>query len=183
MSDSIQAISEQINLLALNAAIEAARAGEYGKGFAVVADEIRKLAEASTSTVEHINSLVGEVNSAFKELSNGSEKLLDFIDSKVIADYNTLVEVGEKYLEDSMFVKNSMDTFNRRASEINESISQINESIESVSSAVEEATASSMEISNNIEDVSRSIDEVSKVAESQAELSESLNMNMSRFIV
>lgn len=183
MSDSIQAISEQINLLALNAAIEAARAGEYGKGFAVVADEIRKLAEASTSTVDQINSMVGEVNTAFEELSNGSEKLLAFIDTKVIADYDTLVEVGEKYLEDANFVKTSMDTFNRRASEINESISQINESIESVSSAVEEATASSMEISNNMEEVTRAIDEVSKVAESQAELSEGLNMNMSKFTV
>lgn len=183
MSDSIQAISEQINLLALNAAIEAARAGEYGKGFAVVADEIRKLAEASTNTVDQINSMVGEVNTAFKELSNGSEKLLAFIDTKVIADYDTLVEVGEKYLEDSNFVKSSMDTFNRRASEINESIGQINESIESVSSAVEEATASSMEISNNMEEVTRAIDEVSKVAESQAELSEGLTMNTSKFKV
>ncbi|MDH8677400.1 methyl-accepting chemotaxis protein [Fusibacter bizertensis] len=181
MSDSIQKISEQINLLALNAAIEAARAGEHGRGFAVVADEVRKLAEASTQTVEQINGMVGEVNIAFDELSLNSQGLLEFIDNKVIADYDTLVKTGEQYLEDSEYVKNAMSKFNGRATEINDSITQVNEAIENVASAIQEATASSLEISNNIEEVTKAIDEVSKVAVSQAELSEDLNLNISKF--
>lgn len=181
MSDSIQTISEQINLLALNAAIEAARAGEHGRGFAVVADEVRKLAEASSNTVIQINSLVGEVNIAFNELSFNSEGLLAFIDSKVIADYEKLVQTGIRYLDDADFVNNSMQTFNGRAQEINDYISQINAAIEAVASAVQQATASSLEISNNIVEVTKAIDEVSKVAVVQAELSEDLNLNISKF--
>jgi methyl-accepting chemotaxis protein len=136
MSDSIQAISEQINLLALNAAIEAARAGDHGKGFAVVAEEVRKLAEASTKTVEQINSMVGEVNVAFEQLSGDSKRLLEFIDTKVIADYDTLVRTGEQYLDDAEFVRKAMSTFDNRAKEIDESISQVNVAIESVASAI-----------------------------------------------
>lgn len=181
MSDSIQTISEQINLLALNAAIEAARAGEHGRGFAVVADEVRKLAEASTKTVGQINSLVGQVNIAFSDLSTNSQGLLDFIDSKVISDYDTLVNTGEQYLKDAEFVRKSMDAFQNRASEINTSISQVNEAIESVASAIQEATASSLEITNNVDEVTKAIDEVSKVAVAQAEMSEDLNMNVSKF--
>lgn len=181
MSDSIQTISEQINLLALNAAIEAARAGEHGRGFAVVADEVRKLAEASTKTVEQINGLVGEVNIAFDELSSNSQGLLSFIDTKVIADYETLVQTGEQYLKDSEFVMQSMNRFNVRSGEINDAISQVNEAISSVASAIEQATASSLEISENIEEVSKAIEEVSKVSELQAELSEELNLNVSKF--
>lgn len=181
MSDSIQAISEQVNLLALNAAIEAARAGEHGRGFAVVAEEVRKLAEESTKTVDQINNMVGEVNDAFGELSANSEGLLEFIDNKVIADYDILVETGEQYLKDSEFVRDTMNAFNMRSSEINESIAQVNEAIESVASAIEQATASSMQITNNIEEVTNAIEEVSRVAVEQAALSEDLNVNVSRF--
>lgn len=183
MSDSIQAISEQINLLALNAAIEAARAGEHGRGFAVVAEEVRKLAEESTKIVEQINSLVGEVNTAFVDLTSNSQDLLEFIDNKVIADYDMIVETGKQYLDDSEYVMQAMNNFNSKAKFINESISQVNEAIESVASAIQQATASSQEISNNIEEVTNAIDEVSKVAVSQADLSEDLNKSVSKFNV
>jgi len=183
MSDAIQTISEQINLLALNAAIEAARAGEHGRGFAVVADEVRKLAEASSQTVEQINSLVGDVNVAFTDLTTNAEALLSFIDSKVIADYAVLVKTGEQYLDDSEFVKTTMTNFDMRSKEINDAISQVNEAISSVASAIEQATSNSVEISHNIEDVSKAIEEVSGVAVHQSELSETLNLRVSKFRV
>ncbi len=181
MSNSIQSISEQVNLLALNAAIEAARAGEHGRGFAVVAEEVRKLAEESTMAVDKINSLVSEVRNAFDDLSDNSKELLEFIDHKVIADYETFVSVGSQYLNDSNSIKDLVSSFNQKTQTINNHMDQVNQSLESVASAIEETTASSLEISNNTEELTTSIEDVSSVAMSQAKLAEELNMNVGKF--
>ena len=183
MSDTIARIAEQTNLLALNAAIEAARAGEQGRGFAVVAEEVRKLAVESSSTVEKINYLVKEVNEAFSDVSINSENILEFIEMKVIPDYEILVQTGEQYLKDSIFIKTSMNKFDTESSSINESIGQVTEAIESVAGAIEQATASSLEISDNINEITKAIDEVAEIAIQQSEMSESLNTSIAVFSI
>ncbi|MEB3338730.1 MAG: methyl-accepting chemotaxis protein, partial [Leptolyngbyaceae bacterium] len=59
-------LANQTNMLALNAAVEAARNGEHGKGFAVVAAEIRKLANQSQASVEKINTLISDIQTAIQ---------------------------------------------------------------------------------------------------------------------
>lgn len=60
----ISDISGQINLLALNATIESARAGEAGRGFAVVANEVKNLAMQVDTSVESVQAVLNEMNSA-----------------------------------------------------------------------------------------------------------------------
>lgn len=72
--DIIRRVAEQSNLLGLNAAIEAARAGEYGRGFSVVAEEIRKLADESHRSVNHINATLNEFRDSVEEVLKNVEQ-------------------------------------------------------------------------------------------------------------
>ncbi len=97
MSDLIDNISKQTKLLSLNASIEAARAGEQGKGFAVVAKEIGKLASLSTNATLDIKNTVNLVEEAFSNIGQSSNEILDFIDNKIIKDYDLMLDMGNDY--------------------------------------------------------------------------------------
>jgi methyl-accepting chemotaxis protein len=57
----ISRLAAQTSLLSLNATIEAARAGAAGRGFAVVATEVKGLATETSSSVEQVDHVIGEV--------------------------------------------------------------------------------------------------------------------------
>jgi methyl-accepting chemotaxis protein len=98
LTSNILEISSQTNLLALNASIEAARAGEAGKGFAVVAEEIRKLADSSRDTANSIQTISVDVTGAVDNLAESAEKILEFINSYIINDYDKFVQTGKQYM-------------------------------------------------------------------------------------
>ncbi|KMT21992.1 methyl-accepting chemotaxis protein [Clostridium cylindrosporum] len=181
MANVISSISDQINLLALNAAIEAARAGEQGKGFAVVASEVRKLSEQSAETVTSIQQMTKQVQDAFKNLSENAEGILNFIDEKVIVDYQVLVDTGLQYQRDAEYVGALVHDFADRTDQISTKTQQINVGVEAIASAVEEATASTYEISENVTETTNSIEEVTRVAKDQAELAQELSSLVAKF--
>ncbi len=57
----VEAVADQTKILSFNATIESARAGVHGKGFAVVSGEIRKLADKTKSSIDHITSLIKQI--------------------------------------------------------------------------------------------------------------------------
>ena len=111
LTEEILGIASQTNLLALNASIEAARAGEAGKGFAVVADEIRNLADRSKQTANHIQQISMEVIESVSELAENSLSLLQFVNTRILPDYELLENTGKEFLNASNNVKELMNNF------------------------------------------------------------------------
>ena len=183
MAQLISSIAEQTNLLALNASIEAARAGEQGRGFAVVAEEIRALAEQSASTVTNIHTVIAQVYEAFENLSNNGKDILDFINDKVIKDYDLMMETSIQYQRDSKLVEKLVQDFTNSTKSIASSMEQIQEQIKAVSQAITSASASTQTISDGLKESSAAVESIVSVAEAQSALGEQLTTMLKQFNV
>ena len=180
-TESILQIAEQTNLLALNAAIEAAKAGQAGKGFAVVADEIRKLAENSKKTVTKIRDVTKEAITSVENLVLCSEKTLNFIDTKVINDYKTMVEIGEQYYNDAASIQNLVTEFSSTSEELLASIQNMVKAINEVATSNSEEAQGTQNISQKALDVMDRASNISKLMHAAKQSSECLAESVSRF--
>lgn len=168
--EAILSITDQTNLLALNASIEAARAGESGRGFAVVADEIKKLAESSASMVGGIKSVTEEILTIVHHIVDDAQQMLSFIDNQVIKDYDSMIEIGNKYQTDSVTINDIMMDLSATSEEIYSSIDAIQTLVSDVSNNISDSTKgiyniseSAVRLSDNTDDFIRISDENAKV--------------------
>lgn len=129
LTEEILAISSQTNLLALNASIEASRAGEAGRGFAVVADEIRELADHSRQAVDQIRKVTEDVVYSVAFLSESAEKLLTFMNEKVMKDYQGMTELAGMYENDAVFYSNISADLGASSHEMSASMAGIGDSL------------------------------------------------------
>lgn len=181
LTEEILSISAQTNMLALNASIEAARAGEAGKGFAVVAEEIRVLADNSREAVDKIQQVTGTIVKSVSNLSNYSQKLLQFMNDKVVADYENMISIARQYEQDAVFYNEVSADLGASSEEMSASMTGINESI----SAIVELTGNIAEYMSTIgvsaQKSDTSSDVVLQKVKELSELSEALNDTVDAF--
>lgn len=183
LTEEILAISAQTNLLALNASIEAARAGEAGKGFAVVAEEIRQLADNSRQAVDKIRQVTGSVIQNVAFLSESSEKLLEFMNGKVMEDYRGMTELAEAYQKDAGFYNDISSELGASSEEMSASMAEINESIAAITELVGVIAQSMQSMEQSAEDSNENSGAVMKQMEELFRLSELLNETVGSFRV
>ncbi|AQS08258.1 putative methyl-accepting chemotaxis protein YoaH [Clostridium saccharobutylicum] len=181
IAKSIASIAEQTNLLALNAAIEAARAGENGKGFAVVADEVKVLAEQSSEYVKNIQNVISNVKATFDNLAGNSKDILNYIDNNVKKNYDLLVDTGDRYEKDAVFISDLSQNIASMSQQLNASTEEISNVVQTISSNVKNTKHNSEEILIGIGETNKAIEQVAVVAQQQAITAEKLTQLVLNF--
>lgn len=140
LTEAIKEISSQTNLLALNANIEAARAGEAGRGFAVVATEIGSLADQTLNTVDNINVIVGEVNTAVSNMTECITTMMNFLESTVLGDYTLFRDSGNQYRMDADSFISVMTQIKAAVQELDEYMTEILTAVEDINDTVAQSS-------------------------------------------
>ncbi|MCI7129676.1 MAG: methyl-accepting chemotaxis protein [Lachnospiraceae bacterium] len=183
LAESIMNITGQTNLLALNASIEAARAGEAGKGFAVVADEIRVLAEQSKDAVSNIQNVTDRVNTAVNNLTNDSNRLLDFVDTEVVHSLDMFEHMADAYNQDATQVNDLVSDFSAISEELLASISGVIDAISGITAAANEGAEGTTNIAMKTVNIVNGSAEVLENARGAGDSAAELEKNVQQFIV
>jgi len=183
LTEEILAISSQTNLLALNASIEAARAGEAGKGFAVVADEIRQLADHSKDAVDQIRRVTDDVVHSVAFLSESSEKLLTFMNEKVMKDYQGMTELAGMYEKDAAFYSDISSDLGASSQEMSASMEGISDSLTTITGLVGDIAEYMKGMEQSAADSNESSRAVLAQMEELSGLSEQLKQTVASFKV
>ncbi|SEW42610.1 methyl-accepting chemotaxis protein [[Clostridium] fimetarium] len=175
LSSTIQDIASQTSLLSLNASIEAARAGESGRGFAVVADEIGKLANQSSTTVSSILEIVAEIHQSVDNMSDCLKTTLEFLESKVMTDYNGFVDVSMKYSSDAKTVELSMKDINEMADVLDRASNEIVDAISGINTTISDSARGVTDIAEKTTNVVMSTTEVTELVHRTKALADELD--------
>ncbi len=178
----IGSIADQTNLLALNAAIEAARAGEHGKGFAVVAEEVRKLAEQS-------NESAGKISDLAKEISGDLQAVISLVEgnegqaTQAREDAEGAEELIGTILTSLSAIAAASQDMAAVASEQAASSEEITTAVQNMANRTGDVAEISGAIRVQMKDVASVAEQVAIGSESLAAMSETLQMEVSRFKV
>lgn len=181
LTNDILNIASQTNLLALNASIEAARAGDAGKGFAVVASEISQLAAASQEAANNIQSINAIVISAVHNLADNANGLVEYMNEKILPEFQKFVESGGAYHDKATFIESVMADFEAKTDSLQNSMDEIANSVNTISHAIEEGVSGVVSAADSTQVLVSDMDKISKKMDENFAIAEGLKKETSVF--
>ena len=181
LTNDILNIASQTNLLALNASIEAARAGDAGKGFAVVASEISQLAAASQEAANNIQSINAIVITAVHNLADNANGLVEYMNEKILPEFQKFVESGGAYHDKATFIEGVMADFEAKTDSLQNSMDEIANSVNTISHAIEEGVSGVVSAADSTQVLVYDMDKISKKMDENFAIAEGLKKETSVF--
>lgn len=172
----INNIAQQTNLLALNAAIESARAGQAGKGFAVVADEVRKLAEQVSGSVTDISTIVQNIQTNTKTMSDSLEIGYEEVvkgTQKIQETSTTFSDIYDSVSNMSLGIQaisNDLQSIQDGSAIVQKSVDDIAAVSQQSAAGVQETTATIQETTSSMEEITNHADDLSEMSQQLTEM-------------
>jgi len=148
--ETIEDISDKINILAINASIQAACAGIHGKGFNVVADEIRNLANLTHTAISDVSKLISEFKDTLDSTSIAIEESKNVVDTEIknlvlaTKQMNELTNIYRKEIDE---VSKVIENTNETTEIMKDNSYKVITSIKEIAAVSEENSAESAKIS------------------------------------
>ena len=181
LTGDILKIASQTNLLALNASIEAARAGEAGKGFAVVADEIRMLADNSREAASNIQKIIEIVNEAVNRLASEASRMLEFVNSDVVHDYDKFVNIIVQYEQDATTMNGILTDLADQVTLMAATMQTMNQGIGNISRTVDENAKAISGVADDTSQLVNAISLIQEQTETNRAISRELENEVTKF--
>jgi methyl-accepting chemotaxis protein len=141
------------------------------------------LAENSKNAVSRIQEVTKIIFIAVNNLSASSSEILEFIDQRVLRDYDTLVDTSEQYSQSSSSVNDMVMDYSASSEELFASMQSMVKAIEELTSASNEEAQGAYSIAQEASAIAMKSNEVIKLADSAKVKSESLIKAVSVFQV
>lgn len=178
----IASIAEETNLLSLNASIEAARAGESGKGFAVVAEQIKVLSEQSNKSAEDIEEIVStllEDSQNAVATMNSVNDIIEVQNAKIEKTKEVFLSVNDSIRES----KDAVDKIANAAEHLEHAKERVIVAVDNLNVIATDNAAATEETAASTQELTATMDEVSRQAVDLHNMSDEMNVNISKFTI
>ncbi len=183
VTNSITEIASQTNLLALNASIEAARAGDAGRGFAVVAEQIKQLSEVTEQEIGKVSALTDKILESVQVLSKESTGIIDFLNTKIMADYDRMENLAKNYKEDATYYQEASTDLGAFSEEISSNLTNIVNTLDDIANGQSSLNAAIETINDNLCAITSSSNDITNDTSSVLTEITNLNNTVSNFNV
>ena len=148
-----------------------------------MAEEIRQLADNSKQAVDKIRKVTEGVVENVAFLSECAEKLLNFMNGKVMEDYKEMTELARVYQKDAAFYNDISGDLGASSEEMSASMTGINNSIAAITELVGRIAEFMERMEHSIGDSGENSEAVMERMEELFRLSGELNRTVASFRV
>ena len=147
----------------------------------MVADEIRALADNSRGTASSIQEISEQVTEAVNKLADSASKMLAFVNSNVVKDYDSFVKIAGQYESDAGMMDDILKDFAGQASAMTATMQRMNQGVNDIAGTVDESAKGVSGVAEDATQLVNAISRIQEETENNQAISKDLESEVGRF--